>query len=122
MIDELSIHKNEQYAIGFLICGKTSSDSKYKANELFWMTNNGKVDFKIIRHGYFIRTGDAKQYLDGHFIQNPNLNTDRYWKNMNLNKIESELKDLFMVAVREKNKLNGDKFSENYDTEIITDN
>lgn len=102
-------------ATGFLLLGKTSFDSKFRVNELFWIAKSDGVEFKILRHKGFIRTGDARILLDVFIEHNPEFNTERYWKSLDLTKVQEELIKLFNIAVQEKKRLNGNDFSDQFD-------
>jgi len=120
VVDELNLHKNDKYAVGFLICGKTFYDTKYKVNELFWIIDNGMISFQTLRHKAFIQTGDdrAKQYIR-QIISNTKVGSEAYWKNMKLLQMENELRRLFLLAVGEKKKVGGEEFSDEFETKSI---
>ncbi len=121
VIDELNLHRNEKYAVGFLICGKTTQDTKYKVNELFWIINNGTINFQTLRHRVFVKTGDDKatQFVQHIVTSDPKIDSEAYWKNMKLTQMENELKRLFILAVGEKVNMGGDEFSDEFETKCI---
>lgn len=121
VIDELNLYKNEKYAVGFLIGGRTPQDTKYKVNELFWIIESGLISFQTLRHRGFIKTGDdkAKQDVERSITNDPRIDTENYWKSMKLTQMENELKRIFLLAVGEKRKRGGDEFSEEFETERI---
>jgi hypothetical protein len=120
VVEELNTHNNgEKYAVGFLLCGKTPLDSKFKINELFWLIDSDGIKFEILRHRCFVKTGDSKKYLDFFLKNNPEINTEKYWKGLDPTKTKRELIKVFNVAVDEKKRLNGDDFSNEFDIEGI---
>lgn len=119
--DELNLYKNEKYAIGFLVCGRTPQDTKYKINELFWIIENGLISFQVLRHKGLIKTGDdnAKRDVEYSISNNNRINTEDYWKSMKPMCMENELKRIFLLAVGEKRKRGGDEFSDEFETKCI---
>jgi len=69
---ELDRYKDgRKHAIGFLLGGKTPSENKYKIHELQWLLESGKVKFAILKHEFFIITGDSKVCLDTYLNDHP---------------------------------------------------
>jgi len=117
---ELSRYKDgRKHAIGFLLGGKTPSENKYKVHELHWLLESGEVKFSILKHEFFIITGDSNVCLNTYLSDHPELLTDKYWKGFKLDKTKNILIKLFNLAVEEKKKLNNDEFSDYYDIERI---
>ncbi len=119
---ELDRYKDgKKHAIGFLLGGKTPSDSKYKVNELHWLLESNNVKFTIRRHRFFVITGgdDSRACLDAYLNSHPELLTDKYWKGFKLKQAENKLVELFNLAVNEKTRLSNNKFSDGYDVERI---
>lgn len=120
VVEELYTHNDGTiYAIGFLLCGMTPFDSKYKINELFWLIDSNGIKFETLRHRSFVKTGDARECLDVFLENNPDLNTEKYWKALDITKAEKELIKLFNIAVDEKKRLKRNDFSDEFDTERI---
>lgn len=120
--NELDRYKNnDKHAIGFILGGKPPSENKYKVNELHWLLDSNEVKFSILKHQFFVITGDSKVCLDVYLKDHPELLTDTYWKGFKLKQAGNELVRLFNLAVSEKEHLQHDDFSDSYDLEYIED-
>lgn len=121
--DELAKNREGANGTGFVLCGKTTQDNKFKIKELFWKLESNEIHFTPRRHKHnLVGSGVAyEKYLDGLIRGNETLNKDYYWGKMKTDMAEKELGKLFSIAVKEKERLRGDEFSDNFDIECISD-
>lgn len=111
------LKKKQDDFVGFVICGKTPHDSKFKIKEYFWsLDSSNKLQCQPVRHkGGLVRTGTGAKYLEKYINSNGNLNTIDYWRKMSIFQAAKELKNLFEFAVKEKKRLAGKGFSDKCD-------
>jgi len=122
VIEELNIYKDgRRYVVGFLLCGKTSFDTKFKINELCWSIDSDGMEFEILRHRGLVMSGSGQKCLNTFLKDHQKLNTESYWKSLDLTNTERELKKIFAVAVKEKILLGIDEFSDDPDIEYVGD-
>jgi len=105
---------------GFVFCGKTDQDTKLKISELFWAYNSGGLQIEKKPHGRLVLSGTGQEHLKDYFEKNKNIFTNEYWENLDINQAEKELKNLFLVAVKEKNRLHSSEFSDDFDLKCRT--
>ena len=110
--DNFRHNRSDSTTIGFIICGKTSLDSKFKINELFWSFDSGGLHFESKRHYGLVRTGVGNKYLEKYINDNSSINTIDFWKRMSTRKAEKELNKLFAAAVVEKKRLTEEEISD----------
>ncbi|KPJ55641.1 hypothetical protein AMJ49_06685 [Parcubacteria bacterium DG_74_2] len=104
------------HTIGFVLCGKTIYDNDFDVYELWW---DPDYSFIHLENEAIIKTGNGKTCLDDYFKNNSELNTKEFWKSKNTSEAQKELEKLFKVAVKERNRLNRNDFSDDYNTECI---
>ncbi|KKS96374.1 MAG: hypothetical protein UV73_C0011G0046 [Candidatus Gottesmanbacteria bacterium GW2011_GWA2_43_14] len=121
VVNEVVKNLPDANVAGFVLCGKTTDDNKFKVKELFWQYKSNDICFIPIRHKHnLIGSGIAYiKYLDNLIRSDNSLNKDDYWKKLTLDKAKKELEKLYSIAIKEKNKIGGDDFSDNYDIECI---
>lgn len=107
--------------IGFIICGKTNFDSKFKINELFWSFDSDGIHFESKRRYGLVRTGLGSKYLEKYINNNPFINTIDYWKKTNTSQAEKVLEKIFSIAVEEKKNLNEEEISDECNLVSITE-
>lgn len=119
---ELKKGKAQSNVSGFVLCGKTPKDTKFKIKELYWSLGSGGVSFRPIRwkHNLIGSGVGYEKYLDSLIRGNEKLNKDKYWKKMKVTQAEKELKELFDIAVAEKNRRGEDEFSDSPYIKCIT--
>ncbi len=101
---------------GFVFCGKTDQDPRFRIRELIWTYSNRGLELEKIPRGNIVLSGDGKEYLKSYLNENKEIFTNEYWEELNLVQAEDKLRDLFRIAVEEKNKVGGNEFSDNFDT------
>ena len=127
---ELKKGKAQSNVSGFVLCGKTPEDSKYKIKEFYWSLVNNEPHCQPKRHRRgLVRTGIGAEYIKDYIntSEGGKLNTISFWKKMGLSQAKKELERLFKLAVAKKNKivvteenkLKGDEFSDNSDIDCI---
>jgi hypothetical protein len=106
---------------GFVCCGKTKNDNRYKIKELYWNLNSQKINFIQIRHrNNIIGSGTGYQNYLEDFMKNDNkINNDKFWSSISLEVAEKELRKLFYMAVDKRKSTGGDEFSDDCDTVCI---
>jgi len=119
---ELRKGKAQSNVSGFVLCGKTPKDNKYKIKELYWSLGSNGIDFKPIRwKSNIIGSGlGYEKYLDSLIRGDEILNKDKYWKTRKIIQIKKKLKELFDIAVVKKKQKGGDEFSDRCKTKCIT--
>jgi len=121
---ELRKGKAQSSVAGFVLCGKTSRDRKFKVKEFFWsLDSNKEVRCQAKRHrGGLVKTGIWEKYLKDYINRSEDgkLNTIPYWKKMKIARAEKELERLFTIAVDERKRLGGDEFSDDFDMKCVT--
>jgi len=111
---ELKKSKAESNVSGFVLCGKTPNNAKFKIKELYWSLAPEGVNFKPIRwKKNIIGSGNGYiKYLHDLMKTDEKMNKDRYWKSMNINRAKKELGKLFSIAVEKKKDSRGEEFSD----------
>jgi len=103
----------------FVFCGKTDNDTNLEIHELRWSYGSDGLQFKREHLEKLVRSGDGKNYLDDYLERNKNIDMNDYWENLDTIQAEEELRKLFLEAVKEKNRLGGNEFSDDFDTKCI---
>lgn len=87
---ELKKGKAQSNVSGFVLCGKTPDDTKFKIKELYWSLNSKGVSFKpILWKNNIIGTGTGyERYLHDLMKADEKMNKDKYWKSMNINRVK----------------------------------
>lgn len=121
---ELGRYKDkEKHAIGFLLGGKPSSESKYKMSEIHWLREEGITNpcttsyIHTYKKDPLLITGsdDIKAYLIRHIESNPS----DYSKISKIKNAKKNLIGLFDLAVKKKQKPDNEDYSDEYDVEFI---
>lgn len=104
----------------FVICGRDLHSGRFEFYELFWSPAYYFTSWTDTR---LIGSGEGyKKYLENYLQNNPqeNVNSIEFWGCIDTTQALEELKKLFSIALNSQKTDNGDDFSENYDTESIT--
>lgn len=113
-------NKLSEYTKSFFdFCGSTRRDKMFRIFELFWSFQDGMLKLERPKFGNLVCSGDGKRYLDNYFQRNLRIYTNEYWADLNIIQAKEELKNLFLVAAEEKNRLGGEEFSDDFDIECI---
>jgi len=121
---ELDRYKDkEKHAIGFLLGGKPSSESKYKMSEIHWLRDKGITNpcttsyIHTYKRDPLLITGsdDIKAYLIRH-IEN---NLGDYSNISKFKNVKKKLVSLFDLAVKKKQRPDNEDFSDESDFEFI---
>ncbi len=103
----------------FVICGKDLQSGRFEFFELFW---SPAYSFSSWADARLIGSGEGyKKYLENYLNEHPQSNSTVFWGSKNTVQVEEELKRLFSIASNEQKNARGDDFSENFDTECITE-
>ncbi len=118
----LQLERNKQemsnlmdvHAAGFVLCGKTAYDSKYSVYELFW-----SPDLTLCHHkGIITGSGVGYKYSKNYVEQNIDLIASGFLK-PNSTEAKNELIKLFNIAIKEKKRLGGEEFSDEFDIDSV---
>lgn len=109
----------QEKAIGFVLCGKTHQDNKFRIKELFWSFKEGRLNFQFVPHLGLVKTGVGQNHLEDYVNDDKGLGSIDYWKNMSVEQAKSELKRLFLIAVKEQRRVRRKDFSDTYDIDCI---
>lgn len=122
---ELSRYRDDKkHAIGFLLGGKPTSESKYKVSEIHWVLEKGEIKFTppdevhTRKKNNLILTGDDDviAYLN-EYVES---NKAQYSKISKVERTEKKLIKTFKLAVKAKQQLKiPDEFSDEYCVEAI---
>lgn len=103
----------------FNLCGKNIQTGRFEMVELYWHIDSKGFHFESKSHRGFVRSGDGKKYTEKYVNSRNELNTIDYWENMDIVRAKEELCQLFSIAITEKKKLNGNEFSDEFNTECM---
>lgn len=96
----------------FVLCGKGNPNTKFKIYELCWKFGSNGLELEREKDVNLFYSGSGSIYLNK---INSEINSDNYWGSLDILQAKSELENLFLEAVNQKNELGGNKFSDNFD-------
>ncbi|MFA6097412.1 MAG: hypothetical protein WC788_07345 [Candidatus Paceibacterota bacterium] len=102
----------------FVLCGKDNFSNNFEFYELCW---DPDFKFNCWKDKRIIGSGEGyEKYLKKYLIYNAKLFSVEFWACINTKRAKEELKKLFFIAKKSRDKVGGDEFSDNHDIECIT--
>ena len=108
---------NSVWLSAFGLCAKNLTNNNFEFYELCW---SPKFALNFWKDTRLICSGEGYKYLEKYLEDNKRSNTVEFWRIIDIIKAERKLKKLFSIAVNEKQKLNGQEFSDDCNTKCIT--